>query len=107
MLFVAALFGLAAYSPGGEAMRAVEATAIVWVLARLAFWVGYHKSAAMRGIGAPGVALTLIVLVYVAVRVGFDIAGAAGAIVVLAAFLLFEVLLFWTTRARETPAGSI
>lgn len=100
LLFVAALFGLAAYSPGGEAMRAVEATAIVWVLARLAFWVGYHRSAAMRGIGAPGVALTLIVLIYVAARVGFDVAGIVGAVVVVAAFLLFEAVLFWATRAQ-------
>lgn len=101
VLFVVSLFGLAAYSPGGEAMRAVEATAIVWVLARLAFWIGYHRSAAMRGLGAAGLALTPIVLIYVAARVGFDIAGTAGAVVVLAAFLLFEAVLFRTTRARD------
>jgi hypothetical protein len=32
-------------------------------LARFAFWIGYHRSAAMRGLGAPGMALSMIVLV--------------------------------------------
>jgi uncharacterized MAPEG superfamily protein len=65
VIFGAALFGLAIYSPTGSEMRAVTATTIVWILARFAFWIGYHKSAAMRGIGAPGVALVLAVLLYV------------------------------------------
>ena len=41
-----------------------------------------------------------LVLGYVGLRVGADVAGAAGAWAVLVAFLLFEALLFWTTRAR-------
>jgi hypothetical protein len=62
IVFAAGLFGLAAYSPDGSAMRAVLATTVVWILARFAFWIGYHRSAAMRGLGAPGMALSLIVL---------------------------------------------
>jgi uncharacterized MAPEG superfamily protein len=102
IVFVPGLFGLAAYSPGGDAMRAVLATAAVWILSRLAFWIGYHRSAAMRGIGAPGMLLGLLMLLYVAARIGFDVAGMPGAIAIIAAFLLFEALLFRTTRP---PAG--
>ena len=100
LVFVAGLFGLAAYSPDGEAMRAVVATTVVWILARLAFWAGYHRSAAMRGIGAPGAALALLVLIYVAGRIGYDVAGGIGAAVVVGAFLLFEAVLFRATRRR-------
>ena len=45
VVFAAALFGLTAYSPTGESMRAVVATTVVWVFSRLAFWIGYHHSA--------------------------------------------------------------
>src|ERR1700760_2084679 len=34
LVFAAGLFGLAAYSPDGSAMRAVLATTIVWIMAR-------------------------------------------------------------------------
>ncbi len=101
-VFAAALFGLAAYSPDGAAMRAVLATTVVWILARFAFWIGYHHSAAMRGIGAPGMALSMIVLLYVACRFGFDLAGIAGAVIVVASFAGIEAFLFLMTRqARE------
>jgi len=97
-LFAAGLFGLAAYSAGGGAMRAVVATTLVWVLARFAFWIGYHRSAAMRGLGAPGMAQSLIVLIWVASRFGGEIAGRAGAIAAVAAFIVLEAWLFWVTR---------
>lgn len=103
VVFAAALFGLAIYSPGGTAMRAVLATAIVWVVARFAFWIGYHRSAAMRGLGAPGMALSMIVLLYVAGRIGFDVAGAIGAAVPVLAFVAIEALLFRTTRRQQSP----
>src|SRR5215471_21069757 len=91
IVFVAGLFGLAAYSPDGSAMRAVLATTTVWILARFAFWIGYHRSAAMRGLGAPGMALSMLVLLYVAWRIGYEVAGFAGAAVPVAAFLAIEV----------------
>jgi hypothetical protein len=100
VIFAAGLFGLAAYSRSGDAMRAVEATTIVWIAARFAFWIGYHRSAAMRGLGAAGVALSLIVLLYVAGRIGFEVAGPAGAAVTILAFLLIEAFLF---RAARSP----
>jgi uncharacterized MAPEG superfamily protein len=99
VIFAAGLFGLAAYSPDGDSMRAVLATAIVWTLARVAFWIGYHRSAAMRGIGAPGMMVSMLVLLYVVARISFEIAGAAGAAAAIGAFLLIELLLFRTTRS--------
>jgi hypothetical protein len=98
LVFAAALFGLAAYSPDGAAMRAVPATTIVWILARFAFWIGYHRSAAMRGLGAPGMALSLIVLLYVAGRIGYEVGGPVGAAVPIVAFLAIEAYLFRATR---------
>ncbi len=71
-------------------MRAVLATTVVWVLTRFAFWIGYHRSAAMRGLGAPGMALGMIVLLYVAVRIGYEVGGFIGAAIPVAAFLAIE-----------------
>jgi MAPEG family len=98
VVFAVALFGLAAYAPDGFAMRAVLATTVVWILARFAFWIGYHRNAAMRGLGAPGMALSMIVLLYVTARIGFDGGGCLGAAVPVAAFVAIEVFLFRATR---------
>jgi hypothetical protein len=100
VVFTAGLFGLAYYSDGGEAMRAVVATVAVWIAARLAFWIGYHRSAALRGLGAPGMLLALLVLLYVAARIGKDVAGVYGEVAVVGAFLAFEAVLFGTTRGN-------
>jgi len=102
LVFTAAVFGLTAYSPDGAAMRAVLATTVVWVLARFAFWIGYHRSAAMRGLGAPGMALSMIVLLYVAGRIGFDVGGVVGAVVPVIVFLVIEAFLFRTTRPSRS-----
>ena len=97
LVFAAGLFGLAAYSPDGSAMRAVLATTIVWILARAAFWIGYHRSAAMRSFGAPGMALSIIVLLYVAGRIGYEVGGLVGAAAPVVAFLAIEAFLFRAT----------
>ena len=102
VLFVPALFGLAAYSPGGAEMRAVVATTVVWIAARFAFWLGYQHSAARRGLGAPGMAMTLLVLLYVAGRFGHEIAGRPGAVGMVAAFLAIEAVLF-RVASRPSP----
>lgn len=105
VLFAVGLFGLAAYSETGGEMRAVIATTVVWIAFRFAFWIGYHKSAAMRGLGAPGMIAALLMLLYVCARVGGDVAGNAGAIAVVGLFLILEAVLFWGTRGRlETAA---
>jgi hypothetical protein len=98
IVFSVGLFGLAAYLTSGEAMRAVVATTVVWILTRFAFWIGYHRSAAMRGLGAPGMAIAMIVLIYVVARVGGDLAGTAGTLIAVAAFLALEAVLFLKTR---------
>lgn len=100
VIFLIGLAGLAVYMEDGEQMRAVLASAVVWTLGRLAFWAGYHRSSTWRVLGAPSMLLGQLVLGYVCLRVGHDVAGDAGAWTVLAAYLLFEALLFWTTRAR-------
>ncbi len=98
IVFAASLFGLAAYCPDGSSMRAVVATTVVWIVARAAFWLGYHRSAALRGLGAPGMGLSMIVLLYATSRFGREIAGTVGAIVPLVAFFAVEAVLFWWTR---------
>jgi uncharacterized MAPEG superfamily protein len=104
VVFAAALFGLAAYSPDGSAIRAVVASTAIWILTRFAFWIGYHRSAAMRGLGAPGMALSMIMLLYVAARIGYDAAGAIGAVVPLVTFLAIEAYLFRVTRPAEVSS---
>jgi hypothetical protein len=97
----AALFALAAYCPSGSAMRAVVATTVIWVLGRFAFWIGYHRSAAMRGLGVPSMALSMLVLIYVAWRFGGELAGPIGGGVLVGTFLAIEAVLFWATRPAE------
>ena len=95
-----ALFGLAAYLDTGESMRAVIATAVVWIASRFAFWIGYHRSAAMRGIGAPGMMATMIAILYVVWRIGDELAGPPAGWAFIAAFLAVEAVLFRATRER-------
>ena len=98
VVFAVGLFGLAAYIGSGEAMRALPATTAVWIVNRYAFWIGYHRSSAMRGLGAPSMAIGLIMLLYVVARIGDDLAGSAGAAIAIGAFLAIEAVLFWKTR---------
>ena len=105
-MFTPGLFGFALYSEGGDGMRAVEATARCWILFRFAFWIGYHWSATMRSLGVAGVALSLILLIYVVARISFDLGGTIAAVTVLSVFSAIEAVLFWTTRFRNEPAGN-
>jgi hypothetical protein len=98
VIFLTGLFGLAVYSPDGAAMRAVTATTVVWIVSRIAFWTGYHISSTWRVLGAPSLLLAQLVLIYVAMRVGGDLAGEAGFWGMLVAVLVFEAMLFWGTR---------
>lgn len=98
IIFTVGLFGLAFYVDSGSAMRIVVATTVIWILNRFAFWIGYHRSAAMRGLGAPSMAVSLIMLLYVVARIGLDIGGIAGAVIVLGLYLALEAVLFLKTR---------
>ena len=82
-------------------MRAVLATTVVWVLARFAFWIGYHRSAALRGLGAPGMMAGMLMLLYGVWRIGMDLGGTAAALALIAAFLALEGVLFASTRSRS------
>jgi hypothetical protein len=104
VVFVIATLGLAIYTEG-EAIRAVTASTAVWVIGRWAFWAGYHKSAAMRGLGAPSMVLSLLMLLYVGYRIGWDVAGETGGWAVVGAFGLFEALLFWGTRPHQATVS--
>jgi hypothetical protein len=84
-------------------MRAVVATTAVWVLGRFAFWIGYHQGSLHRAAGAPGMALGMLVLLYVAARFGAEIAGWPGAIAVLILFALGEAVLVMTTKPITPP----
>lgn len=100
VVFVVGLLGLAVYLDDGDQMRAVLATAVVWVLGRWAFWGGYHLGSTWRALGAPSMLLGQLVLGYVGLRVGYEVAGEGGVWAVLVAFLAFEAFLFWATRER-------
>lgn len=101
IVFAIALFGLALYLDSGASMRIVVATTVIWVLNRFAFWIGYHRSAAMRGLGAPGMAVSMLALLYVVWRIGGDVAGTAGAAIAIGSFLVLEAVLFYKTRQSE------
>jgi len=98
IVFAVGLFGLAVYRTDGSAMRALPAVTVIWILNRYAFWIGYHRSAAMRGLGAPSMAVGLIMLLYVVARMGSDLAGTVGAAIAIALYLAVEAVLFWKTR---------
>lgn len=98
IVFSVGLFGLAFYLSNGGAMRAIPATTIIWVLNRFAFWIGYHKSAAMRALGAASMAISLVMLLYVTARIGHDLAGLAGTVILLGLYLALEAVLFLKTR---------
>ena len=104
-VFLVGLLGLAVYLENGNQMRAVLATAVVWTLGRWAFWGGYHLGSTWRCLGAPSMLLGQLVLGYVGLRVGFEVAGTGGAWTVLIAFLLFEGLLFWKTAPQRQTGG--
>jgi fatty-acid desaturase len=98
VMFVPGLLGLAIYSHDGGAMRAVVAATIVWIATRIAFWIGYHRSSAQRAYGAPGMLQSMLVLLYVCSRFGYEIAGGTGAVAVVVLFLGTEGVLVWGTR---------
>jgi MAPEG family protein len=97
VIFAVGLLGSAVYLSSDEAMRAVPATTIVWILNRFAFWIGYHHSAAMRALGAASMAISLIMLLFVSACIGHDIAGVPGTILLVALYVALEAVLFLKT----------
>jgi hypothetical protein len=52
-------------------------------------------------LGAAGIALSLIVLIYVVGRICFDLGGSIAVAAALGLFAAIEAILFWTTRFRK------
>jgi hypothetical protein len=98
VLFVPGLFALAFYCDDGNSMRAVAATTVVWIAARFAFWIGYHHGSQHRAVGAPGMMQSMLVLLYVCARMGYEIAGPVGAIAPLIIFGCVEAVLVRATK---------
>ena len=70
IVFGVALFGLAALESGPSILRILLASTVTWILSRFAFWLGDHRSAAMRGLGAPGMAIAMAMRLYVVWKFG-------------------------------------
>jgi len=62
--------------------------------------MGYHRSAALRGLGAPGMMAGMLMLLYGVWRIGRDVGGTAAAVALIAGFLALEGVLFASTRSR-------
>jgi uncharacterized MAPEG superfamily protein len=100
VLFVAGLLGLALYASDGKAMAVLTAATVVWVLARIAFWIGYQFGPQYRVFGLIGMLQSILVLLYVAGSFGYELAGAGGAAAPIVLFLLIEAFLVVVTRRR-------
>ena len=100
IVFAVGLVGLSLYA----STRIVVIVTIVWVVMRWAFWIGYHKSPLLRGLGAPGMLQSMVVLLYVAYRFGTDAYGKSAGIALLIIFAVIEAILFWAVSRREPQA---
>ena len=96
IIFAAGLLALAAYAPP----RILIIVTIVWVIARWAFWIGYHRSPLLRGLGAPGMLQSMLVLLYVAYRFLTDSYGPLAGVAVVILFGAIEAILFWVVLRR-------
>ena len=94
IVFAAGLLALSLYA----SPRLLVIVTIVWVIARWAFWIGYHRSALLRGLGAPGMLQSMAVLLYVAYRFGADAYGSVAGIALLVIFAMTEAFLFWVVK---------
>lgn len=101
-IFAPALLLLAWQSADGEQLRAVTATAVVWIALRFVFWIGYHKSHELRTPGLVGMIMTMVVLAIGVARFGYEWAGWLGAVAPLLIFGAMEAYLVWiSVRARR------
>jgi hypothetical protein len=97
-LFVPALLALASYCADGRSMRAVAASTAVWIIGRVGFWIGYHQGPQYRVFGLAGMVVSMLMLLYVVARFGYELAGIAGAVFPMAAFIAMEALLVAITK---------
>lgn len=88
LLFTISLLGLTSYCSNGKNIRAITATSITWVIQRWMYWTGFHFDPLWRVPGVTSVTQSMIILIYVTARFGYDIAGFPGAILFLFPFLV-------------------
>lgn len=100
VLFAGGLVALALLGNGEASMRAITACAIVWIVTRYLFWLGYHRSSELRVIGIAGLAQSLVVLIWVTARFGYQHWGPAGATAPIIALLVIEAVLVTNTRRK-------
>jgi hypothetical protein len=93
MLFIPGLLLLAAYTEPDAIAKSVTATALVWILARISFWIGYRQGPQYRIAGLVGMAQSMIILLYVTACFGYELGGAWGASIPLALFALAEAVI--------------
>src|SRR5690242_14417232 len=74
LLFVPGLLSLALYCNSGSAMRAVVASTVVWIVSRAVYWVAYHQGSQYRSAGLTGMVQSILILLYVSARFGYDLA---------------------------------
>jgi hypothetical protein len=104
LVFLPGLFALAFYCDDGSSMRAVVATSLVWAISRIVFWIAYQIDSRYRVAGLTGMAQSMLVLLYVAARFGYEVGGLIGAIVPIALFGAVEVFLVSATRPSQEEA---
>jgi len=97
-LFVPGLLMLAVQARDGASMRAVVACTIVWVLARWAFWIGYHLGSRFRSAGLVGMVQSMVVLLYCTWRFGYLWLGWPGAVALVAPLLAAELFIIGMLR---------
>lgn len=79
-------------------LRVTAASAILWVLGRWAFWIGYQIGPMWRGLGAFSLAQGLVMLGYGVGAFGYEMAGWAGAALLIGLYLAMEAFMFITLR---------
>jgi hypothetical protein len=105
LLFLPGVLGLSFYCSDGSSMRAVAASSVVWIVTRAVFWIGYHVGPQYRVIGLTGMLQSILVLLYVSARFGYDLGGVPGAIIPIVLFAGIEaVLVIITRRPAANPA---
>ncbi|MFD2647615.1 MAPEG family protein [Devosia albogilva] len=85
-IFAPGLLLLAWYAADTAELRAVTATAIVWIALRFVFWVGYHRSHELRTPGILGLVLSMSVLLLGTAHFGYEFGGWPGAVLPIAIF---------------------
>ena len=98
ILFIPGLLALAYICDTPTTIKAVVATTVVWIVARFAFWIGYHISPDYRAPGLISMITSLVMLIYVTTIFIYDITGIIGVVILLFLFVAIEAYLVFVTH---------